>query len=277
MPLTSMMRPAEWTNIVFFSLFVALAWIRKMPPQQRRRAARIGGAGAGLTLAALYLRRVLPPLPVSMIRDWLPAPLMLLAYWQTGAFVRASNEGLQRRLEDLDLKLLGESARIDLGGNLVLQNYFELAYLFCYPLIPLGLGVLYLWHLRQNADQYWAAILPATYLCYILLPFMQALPPRLLQAEEEVQRARSSIRRLNLWLLRHASIQVTTFPSAHVAATTAASLVLLRLVPLAGLVFLLLSLSIAIGAVTGRYHYALDVLLGAGLAVVVFVLKPLLE
>ncbi len=240
------MRPAEWINIVFFSLFVALAWIRKLPSQQRTKAARIGGAGAGLTLAALYLRRILPALTVSVIRDWLPAPLLLLAYWQ------------------------------DHGGSIAVQNYFEFSYLLCYPLVPLGLGVLYLWHLRQNADQYWAAILPATYLCYVVLPFVQALPPRLLQAEEEVQRDRSSIRRLNLWLLRHASIQVTTFPSAHVAATAAASLALLQLVPLAGFVFLLLSLGIAIGAVKGRYHYALDVLLGAGLAVVVFVLEAVL-
>jgi membrane-associated phospholipid phosphatase len=86
----------------------------------------------------------------------------------------------------------------------------------------------------------------------------------------------SSIRSFNLWLLRHASIHVATFPSAHVAATTAASLTLMQLVPLAGLAFLLLSLSIAIGPVKGRYHYALDVVLGAALAVVVFVLKALL-
>jgi len=270
------MRPAEWINIVFFSLFVALAWIRKLPSQQRTKAARIGGAGAGLTLAALYLRRILPALTVSVIRDWLPAPLLLLAYWQTGAFVEAPNKGFQRKLGDLDLKLLRGCAHVDHGGSIAVQNYFEFSYLLCYPLVPLGLGVLYLWHLRQNADQYWAAILPATYLCYVVLPFVQALPPRLLQAEEEVQRDRSSIRRLNLWLLRHASIQVTTFPSAHVAATAAASLALLQLVPLAGFVFLLLPLGIAVGAVKGRYHYALDVLLGAGLAVVVFVLEAVL-
>ena len=188
----------------------------------------------------------------------------------------APNEDFQRRLEDLDLKILRGRVRIGMGKSVLIQNYFEFAYVLCYPLIPLGLGVLYLWHLRQNADQYWAAILPATYLCYVVLPFVRALPPRLLQAEEELKAERCSIRRLNLWLLRHASIHVTTFPSAHVAATIAASLVLLRFVPLAGLVFLLLSLSIAIGAVKGRYHYALDALLGAGLAVVVFVLKPLL-
>ena len=41
------------------------------------------------------------------------------------------------------------------------------------------------------------------------------------------------------------------------------SLVLLRFAPLLGVVFLFVSIWIALGAVVGRYHYALDVLLGA--------------
>jgi membrane-associated phospholipid phosphatase len=40
--------------------------------------------------------------------------------------------------------------------------------------------------------------------------------------------------------------------------------------PAIGLVFLFVSVWIAIGAVVGRYHYALDVLLGAVTALGVF-------
>ena len=90
--------------------------------------------------------------------------------------------------------------------------------------------------------------------------------------ERRFGRRPSKMRVLNLWILRHASIQVNTFPSAHVAATIGASLALLRLVPLAGLVFLWVSMSIAVGAVVGRYHYAADALIGAGLAAAVFLL-----
>jgi membrane-associated phospholipid phosphatase len=39
---------------------------------------------------------------------------------------------------------------------------------------------------------------------------------------------------------------------------------------LAGLVFLFVAVCIAVAAVVGRYHYALDVLLGALTALVVF-------
>jgi membrane-associated phospholipid phosphatase len=48
------------------------------------------------------------------------------------------------------------------------------------------------------------------------------------------------------------------------------SLVLLRFAPLLGVVFLFVSIWIALGAVVGRYHYALDVLLGAATALAVF-------
>jgi membrane-associated phospholipid phosphatase len=74
----------------------------------------------------------------------------------------------------------------------------------------------------------------------------------------------------NRWILQHGSIHAISFPSAHVASTCAVSLVLLHFMPLIGLAFLFVSVWIAIGAVVGRYHYALDVLLGAATALGVF-------
>lgn len=62
-----------------------------------------------------------------------------------------------------------------------------------------------------------------------------------------------------------------SFPSAHVASTVAVSLVLTRHLHIVGLCFLFVAGSIAVAAVAGRYHYALDVLLGAAVALIVFV------
>jgi len=50
----------------------------------------------------------------------------------------------------------------------------------------------------------------------------------------------------------------------------AASLVLLRVQPWAGLIFLLIALSIVVAVVMGGYHYAADALMAAALAIVVF-------
>ena len=75
----------------------------------------------------------------------------------------------------------------------------------------------------------------------------------------------------NRWILKHGSIHAISFPSAHVASTFAVSLVLLHYAPIMGLIFLFISIWISLGAVVGRYHYALDVLAGAATALVVFV------
>jgi hypothetical protein len=55
-----------------------------------------------------------------------------------------------------------------------------------------------------------------------------------------------------------------------VTATLGSSLVLLHFVSGIGLVFVLVSVAIALGAVLGRYHYAADVLVAAALTIAVY-------
>jgi len=96
-------------------------------------------------------------------------------------------------------------------------------------------------------------------------------PPRLLPQQEASPGARENeVRKVNLEVLNRGSIQAITFPSAHVASTAAAALVLVRFMPLAGAVFLAIAVSIAVGAFLGRYHYFLDVVLGVVEATAVF-------
>jgi membrane-associated phospholipid phosphatase len=51
----------------------------------------------------------------------------------------------------------------------------------------------------------------------------------------------------------------------------AAALVLLKLEPRVGLVFLWMALSICVATIVGGYHYVADVLVGIGIAVLVCV------
>jgi len=267
-------RTAEWINALTFSFFVACAWLRPLTMRQRVRATAFGFAGILLTLAAYWAQAAWRLPALSIVRDWLPAPLMMFVYWQTGQFFSRRNEALETRLMNLDDRILGalfgRQSNPSLGT--VAANSFEFAYLFCYPLIPLGMLALYLLGLRSHADEYWVAVLPPTYLCYALLPFAQMLPPRLLAGDRWRDFSRGPIRKFNLWVLRHGSIQVNTFPSAHVASTMAASLVLLRLAPVVGIVFFAMAIGIALGAVLGRYHYAADAITAAALALIFFFL-----
>lgn len=254
------MRAAEALNFLFFLSFTGLAWLRSLAPDRRRRASWLGLAGLSLTALGLVCGRLLPPEGAAILRDWLPAPLMLVAYWQAGQFFTAPDRKLQRLLEDLDRRWLG-AARFPSGQGRVLGSYLELAYLFCYPMVPLGLASLYAAGLASRAAEFWAIVVPASYLCYAMVPVFQTLPPRLQEAAGGAEGG--ALRAWNLRILHRASIQANTFPSAHVAASLAASLAVLRHLVPAGVILLAISLSIAAAAVLRRYHYALDVLVGA--------------
>jgi membrane-associated phospholipid phosphatase len=207
---------------------------------------------------------------VSLLRDWLTVGLFLVPYWQTGQFFQGPNHGIEERLLAFDRWLMpraaGTSGTAPTGLGLVL----EVAYLFCYPLVPLGLLALYAGGGRDHVASFWLVVLIATYLCYAITPFVPAYPPRDLAGSQPPRAQTGKLRVFNRWILKHGSIHAISFPSAHVASTFAVSLALLRFTPGLGLIFLFISVWISLGAVIGRYHYALDVLLGAVTALLVF-------
>jgi hypothetical protein len=267
------MRAAEWVNLSAFCFLAIVGWRRHLPRPRRAKANAIAAVGiAAIGLAVFAGPRVLPPLAASVVRDWLPYVLMLMVYWQAGQFFTRVDTGIQEKLVQLDGRmvtpLLARLAR-DRAGRSILTG-LEIAYLFCYPVMPMSLAALYLMRMGHEADYLWKIVLVSSYLCYCMLPFIQTHPPRKLAWANPVLLPKTKMRALNLWVLGHASIHANTFPSAHVASSTACALVLLRLAPGVGLAFLALAISIALGAVAGRYHYAADVALGALVALVVF-------
>ncbi|HEU4391811.1 MAG TPA: phosphatase PAP2 family protein [Blastocatellia bacterium] len=263
-----MFRIAEWVNLLFFVILVLLAWARPLTRRQRMLASGIGLAGIGLSLAAAFSDALLSHAASSTVRDWLPAPLMLLVYWLSGCFFTEADEQFQAKLQALDRWLLqpilGNPGVLKPGW---LAALLELAYLFCYALVPLGVAVLYFAGKQQHVDAYWAIVLPSTYSCYVLLPFFQTYPPRLLESHDSREgQANGLVRTFNLAILDKASITVNTFPSAHVAATMSSAFALMGQVPHFGVVFLIIAIGIAIGAVAGRYHYTADALLATAIA-----------
>ena len=147
----------------------------------------------------------------------------------------------------------------------------ELAYLCCYPMVPIGFACLYVAGLREESDRFWTAVLLAVFGCYGVLPWLPTRPPRAIEGAP--MRSSGLVRRVNLRVLGLASIQLNTFPSGHAAASLATALAVGARLPLVGLPLGLLALAIAIGSVVGRYHYAADALAGAALALLGFVIS----
>jgi len=222
--------------------------------------------------AARFSTKWMSPLASSIFRDWLPASLMLVPYWQVGQFFSTPDPQMQTRLARFDrtfYRQLGiEPARTRI--SLSFASFLELAYLMVYPVVPLGLVVLYVTGMRSMVDLYWLVVLSATYACFAITLFVRALPPRNLSGSDRFQIPSTRVRTLNRGILDSASIHAVTCPSAHVASSLAAALVLLRFQPWVGGIFLFIALSIIVATIVGGYHYVADVLLATIIATLIF-------
>ena len=267
------MRISEWIQSGFPVLLALAAWItpRALPRVRRLTITALAFVAVIVVWAALSICPHLLPETASIVRDWLPVPLFLIPYWQTGQFFVRPNAAIERRLLAIDERLLPGIANKAGTDRTGVGLFLETAYLFCYPLVPLGLVAVYITGLREKAGSFWFVVLVGTYLCYAMTPFVPALPPRSLGGlGEAVDKSANKGRIFNRWILRHGSIHAISFPSAHAASAFAVAFVLLRYSLPAGLIFLLIAIAISLGAVIGRYHYALDVLLGAVVSLGVF-------
>lgn len=263
------MRISEWIQIGFASIFAIAAWVY---PLAVRRRLIITSLAAGAIFAIALARLsgyILAPVQVSTLRDWLPAALMLIPYWQTGQFFLGPNEKIQAWLMQSDRRVWNFASRAGWRLGRFGHTTMEWAYVLCYPLPLLGLATLYAAGLSREADSFWAFVLLPTFLCYAITPFVPAMPPRFLESEHRESQATNS-KIFNLWIQKHGSIHAISFPSAHVAASLAISLFVLQRVPAVGLIFLVISFWIAVAAVVERYHYALDAVLGAILALAMY-------
>jgi membrane-associated phospholipid phosphatase len=265
------LRASEWISALGFLASWLLAWRPGLNSVRRAKITALASAGVAATLfPALALPRLVTPLAASLTRDSIPCLVLLLFYSKAGQFVTRTDIGLEAGLQRLDrrwvMPMLEWCSRQRLGAWII--GYLELAYLSYYIAMPLAIGSLYWSSRAREADHFWTVVLLAAYGSTGMLAFIQTRPPWIVGDKWSVKLPASKLRALNLWILRRGSIRANTFPSAHVAIATAAALVMLEVGPLwAGTSLLVAAISIAVGAVAGRYHYALDAILGFLVAV----------
>ncbi|WP_051978489.1 phosphatase PAP2 family protein [Edaphobacter aggregans] len=268
------MRTSEWIQIGFAAILALAAWIASLPARRRWTITALALIATATVACAIKISTHLPPAVAAVFRDWLTVALFLIPYWQTGQFFLQPNPAIERRLLAFDQRLLPGIARTSGTNRTRVGFILEMAYLSCYPLVPLGLLAIYITGQRSHVAAFWFIVLIATYLCYAITPFVPALPPRSLVNDPVTPanptKSANKGRIFNRWILRHGSIHAISFPSAHVASAFAIAFILLRYSLPAGLLFLLLAIAISLGAVIGRYHYALDVLFGALVPLLVF-------
>jgi hypothetical protein len=150
----------------------------------------------------------------------------------------------------------------------------EMAYAGCYPFMVVAAIPAYR-HSPQAFAWHWTIVLSAELSCYVTLPWLQARPPREVRNSsrlifpgppslnsEKPAGKNFALRRFNESLLDKLSVHATTIPSGHVAGPIAAALSAWMIAPDYGPWLLAGALIITAATVIGRYHYAIDAVLG---------------
>ncbi|MGJ5820701.1 phosphatase PAP2 family protein [Paludibaculum fermentans] len=253
-------RPTEWLLVLFFLYTAVLATRFELTPARRF----VSYAAPVIVLALGYAAASSGRKAADIARDWAPAPLVLLAYWQMDWFTSSHTlRGLESSWLTWDRTVLyGWSLRslIESQGR-VIPSLLELAYSLLYSIPPLSIAALYLYRQRRRVDEFLFPYLLSTLLVYALLPFFPSASPRIEFPNMDLPAVDTVFRRFNLWVLSWGDIRTGVFPSGHVATAFSCALSMryaLPEKPWLSRFLLILAVLITTATVYGRYHYAVD-------------------
>src|SRR5688572_56046 len=225
------------------------------------RGVLLSAAAAGAILAVVQVAPLLA-------RLWLGHAYLVAGYWIPALLVSESQPGA------FEAWLVASDQwwrRWQVPLPRVAAVVVELSYLLCYALVPAAFLAVFVSSTRTDVDRFWTAVLVSGFTCYGTLPWLIARPPREISDNRGTSRPQPSaqatgtlgVRAVNVLVLTRVSHGHNTFPSGHVAVSAAAALVVCDVAPVVGAAMLVISAGIAAGAIAGRYHYAIDVMLGA--------------
>jgi membrane-associated phospholipid phosphatase len=264
------LRSAEWLLLVYFGYVAAISPRFPLGPQINWRPFLVEALVCALFLALVCGRGV----AFSMARDWVPVGLILVAYREMDWFsVLPRNLHLEFTWVAWDRTILyqgGLQRAIESLGRLG-PVYLELCYLLVYAVAPFVVAILYIEHRRERVNGVLFLYLLGTLLAYALFPYFPSDPPRAAFGGTDLPNIFTAVRRLNLWLVGGYGIHSSVFPSAHVSSAFSAAWALLAYLPerrRIGLGMLFYAVSVALGTVYGRYHYAADAAAGMAISLI---------
>jgi membrane-associated phospholipid phosphatase len=265
------LRSAEWLLVIYFGYVAAIA--PRFPLQQHLvwRPFLVELLVCALFLAFAYGESQEHAELFSILRDWAPVALLLLAYREMDWFSSLTRDfDLELRWVEWDRTILSQwhLQRVVEWLGALGPMYLELCYVLVYAVAPFLVAVFYLQHRRERVNGALFLYLLGTLLAYALFPYFPSDPPRIAFGGSDMPNIVTALRQLNLWLLNGYSIHSSVFPSAHVSSVFSAAWALFAFLPERkryGWGMLVYAASVAIATVYGRYHYAADV--GAGMAI----------
>jgi membrane-associated phospholipid phosphatase len=245
----------------------------------RASAARLAAHLAFLLLTAWGARRGVGRASPALqtVAAWTPL-LLVPAFYNELPHVAA---GLGTRMHDApvirwELALFGDSPARTFAAAMpwrALSELLHAGYLSYYALIVGPPLVFWAMGRRRAFAESAFAVMLAFVCCYCVFV---AFPVQGPWFEWPIPAAipRGPVREAVERLLLAGSSRGTAFPSSHVAVSVAQTLATWRLLPPLGWACAACTVALSLGAVYGGLHYAIDVLVGAGVGAVVGLLGP---
>lgn len=262
------LRVTEQAASVYFLYVSLLAAILPLPWETRLQVWAVN-----LTLRGVLLYVSSGRAPESL-RDWLPAPLILLAYkemgWLAQPHADIARETGWVQWDRLILNDWGLKALIESAGPII-PSLLELCYLLVYAMIPVAIALATI-YTRDRVEQLTFPLLITCLVTYGLFPFFPSEPPRTVFPTDLVPTYQTVFRQINWYICGGYGIHTSVFPSGHVSSAIAASVGVYRLMPKrrwAWGTLAAVTIGIFIATIYGRYHYLVDSLAGALVALVV--------
>jgi membrane-associated phospholipid phosphatase len=250
-----------WTTerlaLAYFLYLAVVCWLRPLG-----RARQIGLTLVALiaSVAILYVRFA----PI-WLREWAPAAYILLGYYASAYLFVAPSMPTEAWLVAWDRRLLGDPSTRFARWPRMLVALLEVVYMGCFLLIGGGFAILAMRGERALADRYWTLVVGAELGSFAPLAFVQTRPPWALERKPVL--ADRAVHELATLMVERFTIRVNTFPSGHVAGSLAVALAVAGTMPWAGLAFGVVAAIVALACIVGRYHYVIDVVAGALLAI----------
>lgn len=233
-------------------------------------------------LAAVVALLAIRSIPAA-VRTWLPLAAVGPMYLELSSLIKAAGH---HHIFDVvvmgwETSIFGDQLSRTLAAawpSLILSETLHAAYLSYYPLIfavPLILAI------QGRGRDLRESILVLTVVFVVCFALFIAFPvagPRYMWASP-AQAFAGPFRRATLAILESGSSMGTAFPSSHVAVATAQGWMAVRHFGARGLFVVVLAAGLAAGAVYGGFHYAVDVIAGLALgllipAVVLRIVRP---
>jgi membrane-associated phospholipid phosphatase len=250
------MRPAELLALGYFVCFCVLSLALRRTRAGWLTALGLSSAGAFVALAA----PLIPARSGVDLRNWWLLLALPLAYWAPGPLAGHPNLRLEQWLHLVDEKLGVARTQVPQSAGL------EIAYLLVSPMVPAALLAVTASGTDAVVSTFCQSMLLAVLPCYGLLPLIPTRPPRALLVPSAAAAAPESVvRQVNVRFLAAVGVGWNTIPSGHAAAATAAAALVWRSGSAFWPPFAIRAAGVALATVRGRYHYAADTLLGAGL------------